>query len=53
MPIYEYRRPDGSTFELIQSFSEPALKKDPESGVAVQRVVGQDDRPAVAHGGRS
>ena len=29
MPIYEYRRPDGSTFEVQQSFSDDALKVDP------------------------
>ena len=39
MPIYEYRRPDGSTFEVQQSFSEEALTHDPETGVAVQRVL--------------
>jgi putative FmdB family regulatory protein len=39
MPIYEYRRPDGTTFELVQSFSEEPLKKDPETGVAVERVL--------------
>ena len=49
MPIYEYRRPDGSTFELMQSFSEPALKKDPETGVAVERVL---HAPAVHFKGK-
>lgn len=39
MPIYEYRRPDGTTFEVMQSFSDDALEKDPESGVPVQRVL--------------
>ena len=39
MPIYEYRRPDGSTFELIQSFADDALTKDPETGVPVERVL--------------
>lgn len=38
MPIYEYRRPDGSTFEVIQKFSDDALTKDPETGVPVERV---------------
>src|ERR1700746_3870560 len=38
MPIYEYRRPDGSTFEVQQSFSDEPLKKDPETGVPVERV---------------
>jgi len=39
MPIYEYRRPDGTTFEIQQSFSDESLKVDPESGVPVERVL--------------
>jgi putative FmdB family regulatory protein len=39
MPIYEYRRPDGTTFEMQQSFSEDALTADPETGVPVERVL--------------
>jgi putative FmdB family regulatory protein len=39
MPIYEYRRPDGTTFELLQSFSDDALTTDPETGVPVQKVL--------------
>ncbi len=35
MPIYEYRRPDGSTFEIVQSFSDDALTHDPDTGVPV------------------
>src|SRR5438270_13383737 len=39
MPIYEYRRPDGTTFELQQSFSDEPLTVDPETGVPVERVL--------------
>ena len=39
MPIYEYRRPDGSTFEVMQSFSDDAFTVDPETGVPVERVL--------------
>jgi predicted nucleic acid-binding Zn ribbon protein len=39
MPIYEYRRPDGTTFEIQQAFSDEALKVDPETGVPVERVL--------------
>jgi predicted nucleic acid-binding Zn ribbon protein len=39
MPIYEYRRPDGTTFEMQQSFSEEALTVDPDTGVPVERVL--------------
>ncbi len=39
MPIYEYRRPDGTTFEVMQKMSDDALTHDPETGVPVQRVL--------------
>jgi putative FmdB family regulatory protein len=39
MPVYEYRRPDGSTFEVIQSFSDDALTHDPQTGEPVTRVL--------------
>ena len=39
MPIYEYRRPDGTTFEVQQSFSDDALTADPDTGVPVERVL--------------
>ena len=39
MPIYEYRRPDGTTFEVMQKFTDEALTHDPETGVPVQRVL--------------
>ncbi len=38
MPIYEYRRPDGTTFEVMQKFSDEPLTKDPETGEPVERV---------------
>jgi putative FmdB family regulatory protein len=38
MPIYEYKRPDGTTFEVIQKFSDDPLTKDPDTGVPVERV---------------
>ena len=49
MPIYEYRRPDGTTFEIQQSFSDDALKVDPETGVPVTRVF---HAPAVHFKGK-
>ena len=49
MPIYEYRRPDGTKFEIQQSFSEDALKVDPETGVPVERVL---HAPAVHFKGK-
>jgi putative FmdB family regulatory protein len=39
MPIYEYRRPDGTTFEIVQSFSDPPLECDPDTGAPVERVL--------------
>jgi putative FmdB family regulatory protein len=49
MPIYEYRRPDGTTFEIVQSFSDDALSVDPETGVPVERVL---HAPAVHFKGK-
>src|ERR1700733_9340847 len=49
MPIYEYRRPDGTTFEVQQSFSEDALIVDPDTGVPVERVL---HAPAVHFKGK-
>jgi len=49
MPIYEYRRPDGTTFEIQQSFSEDPLKVDPDTGVPVERVL---HAPAVHFKGK-
>jgi putative FmdB family regulatory protein len=45
MPIYEYRRPDGSTFEVLQKFSDDPLTEDPETGQPVERVF----RPPAIH----
>lgn len=39
MPMYLYRREDGSTFEYKQKFSDDPLKIDPETGQGVVRVV--------------
>ena len=49
MPIYEYRRPDGTTFEIQQSFSDDALSTDPDTGVPVERVL---HAPAVHFKGK-
>jgi putative FmdB family regulatory protein len=49
MPIYEYRRPDGTTFEIQQSFSDEPLKVDPDTGVPVERVL---HAPAVHFKGK-
>jgi putative FmdB family regulatory protein len=38
MPIYEYRREDGTTFEVMQKFSDPPVTEDPETGLPVTRV---------------
>jgi predicted nucleic acid-binding Zn ribbon protein len=49
MPIYEYRRPDGTTFEVQQPFSDEAFKVDPDTGVPVERVL---HAPAVHFKGK-
>ena len=45
MPIYEYRRPDGTTFEVLQKMGDDPLTEDPETGVSVERVF----RPPAIH----
>lgn len=49
MPLYEYRRPDGTTFDVLQKFADDALTHDPESGVPVQRVL---SAPAIHFKGK-
>jgi putative FmdB family regulatory protein len=39
MPMYTYRREDGTTFDYKQKFSDDPLTVDPESGQHVVRVV--------------
>ena|SRR5688572_3081996 len=39
MPVYTYRREDGTTFDYRQSFSDEALTTDPATGQKVVRVV--------------
>jgi putative FmdB family regulatory protein len=39
MPIYEYRRQDGTTFELLESITADPLTVDPETGQPVERVL--------------
>lgn len=39
MPTYEYKREDGSTFEIVQPMSDDALTKCPTTGQAVKRII--------------
>lgn len=39
MPIYTYRREDGTTFDIRQSFADEPLTNDPETGQRVQRII--------------
>ena len=39
MPTYRYRRPDGSTFDVLQKISEDPLTEDPQTGEPVERVI--------------
>ena len=39
MPIYTYRREDGTTFDYRQSFREGALESCPTTGQVVSRVI--------------
>lgn len=39
MPVYTYRREDGTTFDIRQSFSDSPLNVDPETGQKVVRLI--------------
>ncbi len=39
MPTYVYRREDGTTFEIQQRITEPALEKCPTTGQKVKRLI--------------
>jgi predicted nucleic acid-binding Zn ribbon protein len=39
MPVYVYRRQDGSTFEIEQRITEDSLISCPTTGLEVQRVL--------------
>lgn len=39
MPVYTYRREDGTTFDFKQSFNDAPLATDPQTGQKVVRVV--------------
>ena len=39
MPVYVYRRDDGSTFELEERITVPALAACPTTGQRVERVL--------------
>ena len=45
MPIYEYRRPNGTTFEVMQKMTDDPLTHDPETGEPVERVF----HPVAVH----
>ncbi len=39
MPVYTYRREDGSTFDIRQRFLDEPLASCPKTGQAVSRVI--------------
>ena len=39
MPTYEYKREDGTLFEVKQSINDDALETCPETGQKVKRVI--------------
>ena len=45
MPIYEYRRPNGTTFEVMQKMTDDPITHDPETGEPVERVF----HPVAVH----
>lgn len=45
MPTYEYRREDGTTFEVFQKITDDPLEECPETGQPVERVISGGQRP--------
>jgi putative FmdB family regulatory protein len=45
MPTYEYRREDGSTFEVFQKITDDPLEECPDTGQPVKRVISGGQRP--------
>lgn len=39
MPTYEYKREDGTLFEITQSINADPLKTCPETGQSVKRII--------------
>lgn len=39
MPTYEYKREDGTTFEILQSMNDEPLKTCPTTGQPVRRMI--------------
>jgi predicted nucleic acid-binding Zn ribbon protein len=39
MPLYTYRREDGTTFDYRQGFNDEPLTTDPQTGAPVVRIV--------------
>ncbi|WP_020403578.1 FmdB family zinc ribbon protein [Gracilimonas tropica] len=39
MPTYEYKREDGTTFEVIQKMSDDPLTTCPDTGQKVKRII--------------
>lgn len=45
MPIYEYKREDGTVFEIKQSITEEPLTECPTTGQKVERIISQTAAP--------
>jgi putative FmdB family regulatory protein len=39
MPTYEYKREDGTTFDIQQSINDDPLERCPETGQKVKRII--------------
>ncbi|HYW34215.1 MAG TPA: FmdB family zinc ribbon protein [Balneolaceae bacterium] len=39
MPTYEYKREDGTTFEIKQGINDDPLERCPETGQKVKRII--------------
>lgn len=45
MPIYEYKREDGTVFEIKQSITDEPLTECPTTGQKVERIISRTAEP--------
>lgn len=47
MPTYEYKREDGTVFEIVQGINEDALTECPETGQPCKRKISGGAEPII------
>lgn len=50
MPTYEYKREDGTVFEITQSIKDDPLTECPETGQKVRRLISKNNTGTIIRG---